>query len=160
MSIINDINEVFFADGTRRKPIKYKKKEIPYEEKKKGYRLYNGLIFDYYLHGGDLNAPSCTVIRKKVFDEVGEYNEELSSGQDKEMFLLISNRFRIGVVKKITVKYLAHPGAISETISRFDYYSNLSKIYHNVKIKCKLDKKQEQFIDKKMEESKKILSNL
>ena len=47
--------------------IKYKSIDIPYIEKKEGFRRYRDLVFDIYLKGSVLNQTSCTFIKKEVF---------------------------------------------------------------------------------------------
>lgn len=144
-------NEIVFSEDSRRKPehYSYKKKEIPYIEKKEGFRLYKNLVFNEYLQSC-ISATPCTVVKKEVFDKIGLFNEDLSSGQDYEMWLRISNKFRIGVIRQVTVKVLAQAGSISESILVKNLLNNKLKLYKSIKEKCELDNSQKEIIDKKI----------
>jgi len=154
-------NDVRLPDGSESEPIKYKKEVIPHDEKKEGFWLYKDIVFDKYLFSeSDMNAPSCTAIRKKVFDEIGLLNEDLRVNQDHELFLRISNRFKIGVIRKVTVQYLVHQGRISTIIQRKKLLNNRIIIYNSIKENCTLNEKEFEFIEKKIDNMKKELFNL
>lgn len=154
-------NEIVFSSDSRRKPehYSYERREIPYIERKKGFWLYNELMFDYYLKDC-ISATPCTVVKKGVFDEIGLFNEEMSSGQDWNMWIRVSNKFKIGVVRKPTVKVLAQADSVSESVTRIKLAKNKYNNYNDVKKSCILNKEQEEFVDKRISELKREISNL
>jgi len=138
----------------------YKKRDIPYEEKKEGFRLFKELIFDEYLFHGDLNAPSCSAVRREVYNDVGSYNKELICNQDYDMHLRISNRYKIGVIKKDTVYYLVHPGRISGNVKKEKYLKNRIKLYKNIMDKCRLSDIQTEYIRNIISEDEKEIQHI
>lgn len=152
-SMVYTQNEVVFSEDSRRKPdnYTYKREDIPHVEKKEGFWLYDGLMFDKYLNCC-ISATPCTVVKKSVFDDLGMFDEGLSSGQDYDMWLRVSNKYRIGIVKKPTVKVLAQGDSVSEKTPGEKVRRNKLNIYNNVKKKCKLNEEQERFVDQKIKE--------
>lgn len=160
-SMVYTQNEIIFGKDSRRKQAhyKYKKREIPNLEKKERFRLYEGLIFEHYLESC-ISATPCTVVKKNVFDEIGRFNEDLSSGQDYEMWLRVSNRYRIGIVRKITVNVLAQGGSISETIKKPKLLRNRMNIQKSIKENCILSKEQEEIVNKNIKHFEEEISKL
>jgi len=136
-------SEIVFSDDSRRQDIdySYKRIEIPHAEKKKRFWLYDGLVFDYYLER-HMNATPCTSVKREVFDAVGMFNEEMSSAQDMEMWIRIANKFRVGVVKKVTVHILAQKNSISETVSTYKHNKNHFLLHKSILESCDLTEKQ------------------
>ena len=153
-------NDIIYAEDTRRKPVnyKYKRIEIPHTEKKEGFWLYDGLVFGRYLESC-ISATPCTAVRKKVFEETGMFNEELSSSQDYEMWLRISNKYRIGAIRKPTVLVLAQAKSISETTTPERVNKNKIRLFNSIKEKCTLTEKQKRFVEEKISEYKEKIKN-
>jgi hypothetical protein len=49
--------------------------------------------------------PSCVLIKKVVFDEVGNFNETLNNGEDLELWIKIALKKKVVMTNKYTVKY-------------------------------------------------------
>lgn len=50
-------------------------------------------LADYFVHDAPI-IPSTAIVRRKVFDDVGFFDENLRIGEDTEMFLRIAERWR------------------------------------------------------------------
>ena len=74
---------------------------------------HSGRIFNH-LYGEThfLSNPS-VMIRKKVVEEVGGFDESFRLCQDAEMYLRVAHAHRIGVLEEALTYYRHHPGQIS-----------------------------------------------
>ncbi|MEX1045852.1 MAG: glycosyltransferase family 2 protein [Actinomycetota bacterium] len=48
--------------------------------------------------------PSCVLMRREVFDELGGFNPTLARTQDWELWVRLSDRYRVAVVREVLVK--------------------------------------------------------
>lgn len=65
------------------------------------------LITDYFkeaLHGGVINS-SCGVVKKSCFNQVGYFNEQLSNGEDADMWVRLSRKFVFCRNRRIAALY-------------------------------------------------------
>lgn len=69
--------------------------------------VFESLLFNHFI------ATSSVVIRKKVFDEIGKFNERYFISQDFDLYLRIAERHKIDFVDEPLFKYRAHPGGLS-----------------------------------------------
>jgi len=85
--------------------------------------------------------PNLTVmIRKSCFDNVGLFDEsrELIGGEDYDMWLRISMKYKLGHISKILAKYRQHPGNIvGKDLERgysiyFKVINKILKYYPNI----------------------------
>jgi len=68
---------------------------------------YNALFYENYI------LPSGVTVARRVFDVVGLFDESLTNGDDRDMWLRISKVFSIGFIKKIGFRYRVREGSIS-----------------------------------------------
>jgi glycosyltransferase involved in cell wall biosynthesis len=68
---------------------------------------YEGYIHDFFYSSmkNRVAIPSCVLIKKVVFDEVGNFNETLNNGEDLELWIKIALKKKVGMTNKYTVKY-------------------------------------------------------
>ncbi len=67
-------------------------------------------------------AASSVVIHKSIFEDVGYFDEELKVCEDFDMWLRVSLKYKIGLLKeKLITKYAGHP-QLSSTIFAIDRY--------------------------------------
>ncbi len=68
---------------------------------------YRSLFYENYI-------PTSTVtVRKKVFEEIGGFDESLTNSDDLDMWFRISNVYNIVYIDKATVGYRVREGSIS-----------------------------------------------
>jgi glycosyltransferase involved in cell wall biosynthesis len=80
----------------------------------KGHR---NLLADYYVYDAPV-IPSCMVVRKAAFDEVGAFNPELRVGEDTEMCLRIAERYEFHHIAEPLIHKRRHPRSISSRQDR------------------------------------------
>jgi len=94
------------------------------------HRKYSGLIFERCLPLCII-SPSSVVIKRKVFDEVGLFDEDLPVCEDYDMWLRITSRYPVLFMEKLfIIKRGGHQDQLSrayEAIDRFRIQS-LTKI--------------------------------
>ena len=78
------------------------------------FEYYEGDICDKLIMNNFIASPT-PLIKRSVFDEVGEFNEKNTffAREDWELWLRIASKYPIGFVPKVLSKYRIHPGAIS-----------------------------------------------
>ena len=59
--------------------------------------LNENQLVEYFLKDAPI-VPSTTIIRKKVFENVGLFNEDITTGEDTEMFLRIAEKWNFGSI--------------------------------------------------------------
>ena len=65
--------------------------------------------------GITLFAIVTTVMRRKVFDEVGYFDESLPCCEDYDMFVRMLQRFSIGIINEPLVRYRVHQASLSRS---------------------------------------------
>ena len=80
--------------------------------------IYNGYVEDYYLSSlkNRIASSSSIAIRKSVFEKVGLFDKNISSGQDIDMWIRIVNNYPVVISNKITAVYNYQiPNTLSKT---------------------------------------------
>ncbi len=72
-------------------------------------------IFKRILITDDMGTGSAMMYKKEVFDKVGLFDENLKSGQDREMRLRLSQVYDFGFVNELLVNYYIGHNNISST---------------------------------------------
>lgn len=70
--------------------------------------FYDELLLDNYLW-----TPAMVAFRRRVFDEVGGFNETISPAADYDIYLRISRRYAIAAHDAVTVDYRQHANNMS-----------------------------------------------
>ena len=100
-------NEIWIKNGLR---INQKKK----------HKKYGGDIFDKCLDMCRI-SPSSVMIDKTVFDEVGNFNENLVVCEDYELWLRICDKYRVFFIDEpLIIKYGGHQGQLSYSIKSIE----------------------------------------
>ena len=100
-------NEIWIKNGLR---INQKKK----------HKKYGGDIFDECLDMCRI-SPSSVMIDKTVFDEVGNFNEDLVVCEDYELWLRICDKYRVFFIDEpLIIKYGGHQGQLSYSIESIE----------------------------------------
>ena len=100
-------NEIWIKNGLR---INQKKK----------HKKYGGDIFDKCLDMCRI-SPSSVMIDKTVFDEVGNFNEDLVVCEDYELWLRICDKYRVFFIDEpLIIKYGGHQGQLSYSIESIE----------------------------------------
>ena len=100
-------NEIWIKNGLR---INQKKK----------HKKYGGDIFDKCLDMCRI-SPSSVMIDKTVFDEVGNFNENLVVCEDYELWLRICDKYRVFFIDEpLIIKHGGHQGQLSYSIESIE----------------------------------------
>jgi len=91
----------------------------PGEKTPRSYRqpmAREGKIFEDLLRGNFITVSS-TMVRRNVLEEVGQFDTDSSllGSEDWDLWLRISRRYTIGVVRKYLTTYRTHPGIQSHS---------------------------------------------
>jgi glycosyltransferase involved in cell wall biosynthesis len=79
----------------------------------KKFKKFGGEIFEQCL-SHCIIAPSSVLLHKKLFDDVGLFDEELEVCEDYDLWLRIAIKHKIGLVdKKLITKYAGHENQLS-----------------------------------------------
>jgi len=74
-----------------------------------------------------LISPSSAVIHRKVFEQVGTFDERFPYVEDYDLWLRVTSRYPVGYVnKKLTVKMGGHADQLSASIESIEKYRLLS----------------------------------
>jgi hypothetical protein len=65
-------------------------------------------------------APSSAVIRKRCLDEVGLFDTELRSVEDRDMWIRVGARHQVGVIEEPLTWYRQTPGSMSRNPERME----------------------------------------
>jgi glycosyltransferase involved in cell wall biosynthesis len=66
--------------------------------------------------GTQIPGPSSILIRRDVLDTVGLFDESLSTAADKDLFIRIAARYKIGRIDQVTWKYRIHSNNMHKNI--------------------------------------------
>lgn len=66
--------------------------------------------------GTQIPGPSSILVKREVLDAVGLFDEDLSTAADKDLFIRIAARFKVGRVNKVTWQYRLHKGNMHKNI--------------------------------------------
>ena len=68
-------------------------------------------------------SPSAVLIHSSVFEQVGEFDESLPVCEDYDLWLRISNQYRLGYIEeKLVVKHGGHDDQLSRAYPAMDQY--------------------------------------
>ncbi len=68
-------------------------------------------------------SPSAVMMRRKLFDIVGNFDESFPACEDYDLWLRVAARFPIHLIKeRLVIKYGGHKDQLSHTISNLDFY--------------------------------------
>ena len=115
--LICQTEEIWVRNGTRVNPMKKHKKS-------------GGWIFEKCLPLCVV-SPSAVMIRRKLFDEVGLFDESLPACEDYDLWLRIAAKHRIGLIEKpYLIKYGGHADQRSREFPAMDRFriQSLAKI--------------------------------
>jgi GT2 family glycosyltransferase len=86
-----------------------------YRKKMKGNLDYNDIIRKCYIQ-----TPSCTLIRRWVFEKIGYFDENsvCFSAEDWDYWVRISRDYSIKAINKILTYYRVHHSGISRSLDR------------------------------------------
>ena len=93
---------------------------------KKKHRKSGGMIFQKCLKLC-LISPSCAMIKKNIFWELGGFNEEFPVCEDYDLWLRLTSQFEVGYLKEPLIKkYGGHEDQLSQKYRAMDYWRVLS----------------------------------
>jgi len=70
---------------------------------------------------GVLGGGSGAMLRRGVFDEIGGVDERLSTSADWDMFYRVSERYEVGFVPELLVKYRVHGSNMHTNVAVFEH---------------------------------------
>ncbi len=83
------------------------------------YAFYNRYVHFLNIIGLGMGRGECQIVRKRIFNQVGGYNEKYAAGEDFDLYRRIGKISKIGFVKQLIVK---------ESIRRFKRYGYIKTI--------------------------------
>jgi len=86
-----------------------------------GYGIHhsaNGYVFPNLLEFFFIGSGSNALIRKQVFEEVGDFDETLTSAEDWDMFLRLAARYHFAAVPKPQILYRITDYSMSRNVIR------------------------------------------
>ncbi len=88
-------------------------------------------------------SPSCVVIEKELFDQIGGFNEEFPVCEDYDLWLRITSKYKVGHIKDFLItKYGGHDDQLSRKYKAMDYWRVVSMDGLYPRIGCEIQKKQ------------------
>ncbi|HNX68236.1 MAG TPA: glycosyltransferase family A protein [Candidatus Omnitrophota bacterium] len=115
--LIGQTEEIWIRNGTRVNPMKKHKK-------------HGGFIFEQCLPLCII-SPSAVMMHRKLFDEVGLFDESLPACEDYDLWLRIASRYPVGLIEKpYILKYGGHADQRSREFPAMDRFRirSLAKI--------------------------------
>ena len=107
--LICQTEEIWIRNGIRVNPMKKHKK-------------FGGYIFEKCLELS-IVSPSCVMMQREFFDEVGFFDETLPACEDYDLWLRTSARFPIGLIATpFVIKYGGHPDQRSHQFPVMDQF--------------------------------------
>ncbi|WP_462252216.1 glycosyltransferase family 2 protein [Ekhidna sp.] len=71
-------------------------------------------------NGTCIPAPSSILVRREVVQNVGGFEESLSTAADQEFFFRVANQYPIGMVDQVTWFYRVHDSNMHQNIARME----------------------------------------
>ena len=68
-------------------------------------------------NGTQIPGPSSVLIKRRVIDQVGLFDVKVSTSADRDYFIRVASRFKIGRVDQVTWKYRVHNSNMHKNIS-------------------------------------------
>lgn len=82
------------------------------------HQTINGYVFPNLLTFFFIGSGSNALIRKKVFDDVGRFDETLTSAEDLDMFLRLATRYQFSAVPVPQILYRITDNSMSRNVIR------------------------------------------
>lgn len=79
-------------------------------EKHENVQFINGMVYEKLIIDNFIGSTSYPLIKKSVFDEIGGFDEKMQSAQDADVWMRISERYKIDYVEDNLVRYHIHSG--------------------------------------------------
>jgi hypothetical protein len=74
-----------------------------------------------------LISPSAAIVRRRIFDEAGGFDEDLRAAEDYDLWLRILARHHAGLVRKpLMVRRAGHAGQLSASVAAIDRFRILA----------------------------------
>lgn len=115
-------------------------------------KYFRGMVFEHIIYGNYIGSNSFPLIRKNILVELGGFDVNLKAAQDFEMWLRISQKYKIDYVAQPLVNYYIHGGeqitknslGRAEAFLRiidlnYDYLKKHKKAYSNMLFKAVFD---------------------
>ncbi|NJL09745.1 MAG: glycosyltransferase [Calothrix sp. SM1_7_51] len=81
-------------------------------------QTFNGNVYEQLLIGNFLENGSNPLIRKNAFIEAGKFDEQLSAGQDWDMWLRLAAKFQFVAVPQVQILYRVSANSLSTNLAR------------------------------------------
>lgn len=100
-----------------------------------GRQYPSGKIFDQIIIRDVTSPTSAYMIRREVFERVGDFDVTLQARQDWDMWIRIASKYRIDCVPKALVNYREHPGerTASDPTKEMKAYSRIMEKYQDLR---------------------------
>jgi glycosyltransferase involved in cell wall biosynthesis len=85
------------------------------------------LTFEDLLNGHNSVTTSTVMVRRRVFDVVGMFNEGLPAVEDHELWIRIAERFKLGFLDEVVAEYRRH--ALSTTAEPVRLHEGYRRFY-------------------------------
>jgi len=72
-------------------------------------------VYSKLIERNNFIIPTTVVLRRKILDDVGIFDERYRVGEDYELWLRIAKKYKIGYIDKPLVIRFSHEGSISRT---------------------------------------------
>jgi len=74
-----------------------------------------------------LISPSAVILRRELFDEVGNFDQDMAACEDHDLWLRILARHHAGLLDEpLTIRRAGHPGQLSATVPALDRFRILA----------------------------------
>lgn len=102
---------------------------------------YNGYVFDKLMYSNFIGSNSFVMISRISVEKVGQFDNNLLSSQDWELFLRIAKEYKVAISEEVLVIYIIHEGERitsdpSKQLQGWEYIMTIHKDYlkHHPKI--------------------------
>lgn len=92
-------------------------KVIGYQKHKANGDIYKELFFENIV-----DAPSSCMIKKEVFEKVGNFKEWMKSNEDYELWFRIAKEYKIYSINEPLVEYRVHQNKMSTNYPKMEFY--------------------------------------
>jgi len=99
-------------------------KIIGYQKHKANGDIYKELFFENII-----DAPSSCMIKKEVFEKVGNFKEWMKSAEDYELWFRIAKEYKIYSINEPLVEYRVHQNKMSTNHSKMEFYG-IATLYY------------------------------
>ncbi|NCB11914.1 MAG: glycosyltransferase [Erysipelotrichia bacterium] len=99
-------------------------KAIGYQTHKANGDIYKELFFENIV-----DAPSSCMIKKEVFEKVGNFKEWMKSAEEYELWFRLAKEFKIYSINEPLVEYRIHQNKLSTNYSKMEFYG-IATLYY------------------------------